>query len=112
MAARRALVALELLPCAARTSGGSCRVVSEPPAPVRNVQSTCAVGTKRQNTQAAFVTKACKPKNRGWMNEMETSQEDGGVFAWVKNANTTGRGLTKASKCFFGESICMPCVQI
>jgi Protein kinase domain len=44
---------------------------------------------ERQITEEAYgalVEEAYKPKNRGWMNEMEIAQKDG-AFAWVKKEN-------------------------
>jgi hypothetical protein len=39
-----------------------------------------------EEAHAALVQEAYKPKNRGWMNEMEIGQK-GDVFAWVKKEN-------------------------
>jgi Protein kinase domain len=35
----------------------------------------------------AVAEEAYKPKNCGWMDEMEIAEKDGGVFAWVKKGN-------------------------
>jgi Protein kinase domain len=40
-----------------------------------------------EEAYGALLTEAYKPKNRGWMNEMEICQKGAGVFAWVKKAN-------------------------
>jgi hypothetical protein len=43
-----------------------------------------------EEVYAALVEEAYKPTNRGWMNEMEISHADGGVFAWVKTETLSG----------------------
>jgi Protein kinase domain len=40
-----------------------------------------------EEAYGALVEEAYKPKNRGWMNEMEIGNKDGGVFSWVKKEN-------------------------
>jgi serine/threonine protein kinase len=47
-----------------------------------------------EEAYSTLATEAYKPNNRGWMNEMEIAQNDGGVFAWVKKENA---GLWKSS---------------
>jgi Protein kinase domain len=40
-----------------------------------------------EEAYGALVEEAYKPKNRGWMDEMDIGHKDGGIFAWVKKEN-------------------------
>jgi Protein kinase domain len=40
-----------------------------------------------EEAYASLVEEAYKPKNRGWMDEMEIGHRGGGEFAWVKKTN-------------------------